>query len=95
MATTNSTESRESNPNSANVACLVNFLWSHLAADLSTCMTLASTYSNKATWVGSDVEVNKYRIYDNLGRLDIVGLTKWVLLARQRNIVRSIVYDFI
>ena len=59
IATTNSTESKESKPSYSKVADLASLDWSHLAADLSTWNTLASTSSRIATWVGSDVEVKK------------------------------------
>lgn len=57
IATTNSTESRESNPSYSKVADLANFDWSHLAADLRTWNTLASTYSSMAVWEESEEDV--------------------------------------
>lgn len=60
IATTNSTESRESKPSSSKVADLFNLDWSHLAADFNTWYTLASTSYRIAVWVGSEDEVKKY-----------------------------------
>lgn len=58
IATTSYTESKESNPSYSNVAALVNFFWSHLAAVLKTWNTFPYTYYINATWLGFEVEVN-------------------------------------
>lgn len=59
MATTNYTASNESKPNYSNVACLLSFFWSHLAALLNTWNTFPYTYSKRATCDGFDDEVKK------------------------------------
>lgn len=50
IATTSSTESRESKPSCSNVALLLSLAWSHFAALLSISNTLPSTTYNNSDW---------------------------------------------
>ena len=95
IATTSSTESKESKPSSSKVADLFNLDWSHLAADFRTWYTLASTSYRIAVWVGSEDEVKKYRgvWWVRLGTgKGVILLTGRITLRNDRDILDNIVF---
>lgn len=85
MATTNSTESRESKPSCSKVALLLSLLWSHLAALLRISKTLPSTTSRSSAW-DFWVEKPKQRV------LTIIDLGTMFLMANPNKFLAIIIF---